>query len=62
VRAVDRKLPLKAEVPRNTGVSIRRDDRNEQGAGLDLLPDRSIPRIATPQLALIEPDFDTGRP
>jgi hypothetical protein len=39
---------------------VARDDRNEQRAVLDLPADRLIPRIATAQLALIEPDFDTG--
>ena len=31
-------------------------------ARLDLLADRDVPRIATPQLALVEPDLDAGCP
>ena len=36
------------------------DDRNEQPAVVDLLADLAVPGIAAPQLALVEPDFDTG--
>jgi len=36
------------------------DNRNEYGAVVDLVPDLLIPRVPTPQLALIEKDLDTG--
>src|ERR1700722_291664 len=39
---------------------MARDHRNEQPAVLDLPADHLIPPRATAQLALIEPDFDTG--
>ena len=58
--AIDCKLPFKTEIPFGTSARIRRDDRHEQGAGLDLLPDRGIPCVATAQLALVEPDLNAG--
>ena len=36
------------------------DDRHEQRAGLDLLPDRGIPDVAAAQFALVKPDFDAS--
>ena len=58
--AIDRKLPFKTEIPFGTSARIRRDDRHEQGARLDLLPDRGIPCVAAAQLALVQPDFDSS--
>jgi hypothetical protein len=37
---------------------MRRDNREEQRARLDLLFDRRVPDIAAAELALIEPDLD----
>jgi hypothetical protein len=62
VRAINRQLPFKTEVPLTTIVRGVRDYREKQGAGLDLLADRLIPGVPAPQLALVEPDFDARRP
>ena len=37
------------------------DERNEERAVVDLVPDLLIPRVPAPQLALIEKDLDAGR-
>jgi hypothetical protein len=58
VGSIDRKLPLKSEIPFVAVVRVPRDDRDEQGAGLDLLADRPVPRVPAAQLALVEPDFN----
>jgi hypothetical protein len=36
------------------------DNRNEEGAVVDLVPDLLIPRVPAPQLTLIEKDLDAG--
>jgi hypothetical protein len=41
-------------------MGVAGDHRNEDSASLNLLADHLIPRIAAPQLALVEPDFDAG--
>jgi hypothetical protein len=60
VRAIDPELPLEAEIPLDAIVRGMRDDREEQGAGLDLLADRGVPCVPAPQLALVEPNLDSG--
>jgi hypothetical protein len=40
---------------------VGRNDRNEEGAVVDLVPDLLIPGVPAPELALIEKDFDTAR-
>src|ERR1700686_5444978 len=62
MRSIHRELPLKAEIALCTSAGVCRNDGHEQGAGLDLLPDRSIPCIAAAQFALVQPDFDAGFP
>ena len=59
--AIHRELPLPAEVPLVTSVRVRGDEGHEERAVVDLAPDLLIPRIPTPQLALIEKDLDAGR-
>jgi len=39
---------------------VGRNDRNEERAVVDLVPDLMIPGVPAPQLALIEKDLDTG--
>ena len=46
---------------RCAGLCVGRDDRNEQRAFLDLPPDRRVPRVATAQLALVEPHVEAAR-
>ena len=60
MRAIDRELPLEAEIPLDAIVRGARDNGKEQGAGLDLPADRLVPGVPAPQLAFVEPDFDTG--
>jgi hypothetical protein len=60
VTAINRQLPFKTEVPLTAIVRGVRDDRQEQGAGLDLLADRGVPGVPAPQLALVEPNLDSG--
>jgi hypothetical protein len=58
MRAVNRELPFEVKVTLSASARARRNDRNEKGAGLDLLPDRRIPGVAAPELTLIEPDLN----
>ena len=44
-----------------TSVRVRRDERHEESAVVDLVTDLLIPRVTAPQLALIEKDLDAGR-
>jgi hypothetical protein len=60
--AFDRQSPFTTEVALEPLVRMLRDDRNEQRTVVDLLADGSVPSLATSQLALVEPDLDTGRP
>jgi hypothetical protein len=60
VTAINRQLPFGTEVALTAIVRGVRDDRQEQGAGLDLLADRLVPRIPAPQFALVEPDFNAS--
>jgi hypothetical protein len=47
VRPINSELPFEPEVALGTRPHVRRDDRYEQGAGLDLFADHGIPGIAT---------------
>jgi hypothetical protein len=58
--SVRRQTPLAPEVALITAFRIGRDNGDEQTAVVDLLPYLAISRIATPQLALVEPDLDAG--
>jgi hypothetical protein len=60
VRPVHGELPLQAEVALSSRLGVMRNHRDEQGAGLDLLPDRGVPSVPAAQPALVEPDFDAG--
>ncbi len=57
VGPIDRELPFKTEIPLDAIVRVPGDDREEKGAGLDLLADRLVPGVPASQLALVEPDF-----
>jgi len=61
VRAVDRQLPLEAEVALLALVRVARDQRHEQRALVDLPADLPAPGVAAAQLALVEPHLDPGR-
>jgi hypothetical protein len=41
---------------------MSRNDRDEKRALLDLATDLLIPGVASPKLALVEPDFDAAGP
>jgi hypothetical protein len=60
MRSVYRQFPLKPKIALDSGTRMQGDDRDEQGAGLDLLADGSIPGIAAAQFALVEPHVDRG--
>jgi hypothetical protein len=60
VTAINRQLPFETEVPLTAIVRGVREDREEQGAGLDLLADQLIPGVPAPQLALVEPNLDSA--
>jgi hypothetical protein len=59
VRPADGQLPFKAEVTLRARVGAAGNDRDEEGATLDLPPNCRIPRIPAPQLALVEPYLDS---
>ena len=58
--SVNGEFPLEPKISLVAIVRGVRDDRQEQGAGLDLLADRGIPGVPAPQLALVEPNLDSG--
>ena len=60
VRAIDRKLPLAAEIPFKPGLGMAGDEGNEQRTMTDLITDQMIPGVPAAQLTLIEPNFDAG--
>ena len=57
VRPVDGEFPLESKVPLDASLRVRRNEWHEQGAGTDLPLDRSVPRIAATQFALVQPDL-----
>ena len=59
--ALIRQVPLKAEIAFMPRGRVGRNDRNKEGAVVDLAPDLLIPGVPAPQLALIEKDLDPGR-
>jgi hypothetical protein len=60
VSAINRQSPLAAEVTFKAPLCSGRDDRDEQRAIVDLLPNLAVPDISASQLALVEPDFDAS--
>jgi hypothetical protein len=62
VQSVECQLPFETEISLFTIVGGRGDDRDEKCAIPDLAADRAVPEIPSPQLALVEPDLDAGRP
>jgi hypothetical protein len=60
VTAINRQLPFETEEPFTAIMRGTRDDREEQGAALDLLADQLIPGVPAPQLALVEPNLDSA--
>ena len=56
------KLPLKPEIALEPSRAVcSGDNRNEERAVVDLVPDLLIPNVPAPQLALIEKHPDAGR-
>ena len=60
VRSVDRQFPLQPEISFSALMRVAGNQGYEQGARPDLSANGLIPRLAAPQLALVEPDLDTG--
>ena len=58
--AIDREFPFEPKIALEPRLRMCGNNRNEEGAVTDLLPDLAVPNISTAQLALIEPDFDSG--
>ena len=54
------KIPFEPEVALRARLRGLRDDGDEERAGVDLLADLGIPRVAAAQLVLIEPHFEPG--
>jgi hypothetical protein len=61
VSPFDGELPLVPKVTLKPLLRVLGDNRNKEDAVVDLVPDLLIPRIPTPQLALIEKDLDAAR-
>ena len=60
MHAVDGHAPLTTEVTLEACIGVRRNDRHEQRAILDLLPDLLIPCVAADEFALVEPYLDAA--
>jgi len=58
--ATRRRPPDQPEIALYSRFRVCRDDRHEQSAFVDLLPDLAIPHVPASQLALVEPDLDAG--
>ena len=58
--ALDGELPFASKIALEPFLRVLRDDRNEQRAFTDLAADLLVPQVSAAQLALIEPDLDTG--
>ena len=59
--AFDGEVPLVPRIALEPLLGVLGDNRNEERAVVDLVPDRLIPGVSAPQLALIEKDLDAGR-
>ena len=60
--AIDREFPFEPKIALESLLRMRGNNRNEEGAVAELLPDLPVPNISAAQLALVEPDFDSGSP
>ena len=58
MRALRGEFPFQPEIPLAPLLRVGRHHRHEQRALLDLPAEFLVPRIATAQLALVEPYFD----
>jgi hypothetical protein len=58
----DGEIPLVTKVTLKPLLGMPGDNRNKEDAVVDLVPDLLVPRVATPQLTLIEPDLDASSP
>ena len=61
VRPLVCQSPLQTEIALGARLGAGRDDRNEERALLDLLPDLGVPGITAAQLALVEPNLHARR-
>jgi hypothetical protein len=60
MRALYSELPFQSEIPFGTRLRVGRDDRDEQGAIVDLSLDLAVPQLAAPQFALVEPNLNAS--
>jgi hypothetical protein len=60
--AIDCEFPFEPKIALEPLLRMLGNNRKEQGAVADLLPDLPVPSISAAQLALVEPDFDSGCP
>jgi len=58
MRPFDREVPLVPKVTLEPLLRVRGDNRNEEDAIVDLVPDLLIPRVSASQLGLVEEDLD----
>jgi hypothetical protein len=59
---IDCESPFEPKIALEPLLRILGNNRNEQGAVADLLPNLPVPNISAAQLALVEPDFDSACP
>jgi hypothetical protein len=62
VRALLGEMPFEAKVPLDSGLRPRGNDWYEERAITDLVTYALVPRIAAAQLALVEPNLNSGSP
>jgi hypothetical protein len=62
LRALVGEAPLQSEIPFHARLGAQRDNRQKQRAVADLLANSLVPRIATAQFTLVEPNFDARGP
>jgi len=58
--AFDGEVPFVPKIALKSLLGVLRDDRNEEGAVVDLALDLVIPGVSAPQLALVEKDLNAG--
>jgi hypothetical protein len=60
MRAINCEFPFEPKISLEPRLRMLGNNRNEEGAVANLLPNLAVPDIAAAQLALVEPDFNSG--
>ncbi len=60
VRLLDGKFPFEAEVALLARLRVRRDERHEERAVVNLLANFCVPRVPATQFVFVEPHFESG--